>query len=56
MKLSFVVTFTIPMEFHLNIINRKYPSDEKKIKIILLAVSILFMRYYALYCIFGCDN
>ena len=29
MKLSFVVTFTIPMEFHLNIINRKYQTDEK---------------------------
>ena len=29
MKLSFVVTFTIPTEFHLNIINRKYQTDEK---------------------------
>ena len=29
MKLSFVVIFTIPTEFHLNIINRKYQTDEK---------------------------
>ena len=44
------------MEFHLNIINRKYQTDEKKIKIILLAVSILFMGYYAIYCIFEHDR
>ena len=38
--------YTIPMEFHLNIINRKYQTDEKKIKTALIINSFgLFYLY-----------